>query len=35
MVSGELHEGRWSNVGTPADLAQLDAELAASEGEPR
>jgi MurNAc alpha-1-phosphate uridylyltransferase len=35
MVSGELHEGRWSNVGTPADLAQLDAELAASEGDPR
>jgi N-acetyl-alpha-D-muramate 1-phosphate uridylyltransferase len=28
IVSGELHEGRWSNIGTPADLAALDAELA-------
>lgn len=26
-VSGELYEGRWRNVGTPAQLAQLDAEL--------
>ena len=26
-VSGELHTGRWCNVGTPAQLAQLDAEL--------
>ncbi len=30
LVSGERHSGRWSNVGTPADLAQLDAELNAS-----
>jgi MurNAc alpha-1-phosphate uridylyltransferase len=35
LVSGELHEGRWSNVGTPADLEQLDAELTASEGDLR
>ncbi len=26
-VSGELYEGRWRNVGTPAQLAELDAEL--------
>lgn len=29
LVSGERHNGRWSNVGTPADLAQLDAALTA------
>jgi N-acetyl-alpha-D-muramate 1-phosphate uridylyltransferase len=29
LVSGERHPGRWSNVGTPADLAQLDAALTA------
>lgn len=29
LVSGERFRGRWSNVGTPDDLAQLDAELAA------
>jgi MurNAc alpha-1-phosphate uridylyltransferase len=29
LVSGERHHGRWSNVGTPADLAQLDAALTA------
>ena len=29
LVSGERHDGRWSNVGTPADLASLDAELTA------
>lgn len=28
-VTGELHRGRWYNVGTPADLEALDAELAA------
>lgn len=28
-VSGEHFRGRWYNVGTPADLAQLDAELRA------
>ncbi len=27
IVSGELHSGRWSNVGTPADLARLDDQL--------
>lgn len=26
-VSGELYRGRWQNVGTPAQLAALDAEL--------
>ena len=28
-VSGELYRGRWHNLGTPAQLAQLDAELRA------
>lgn len=28
-VSGELYTGRWVNIGTPAQLAQLDARLAA------
>lgn len=28
-VSGELYAGRWFNVGTPAQLLQLDARLAA------
>jgi MurNAc alpha-1-phosphate uridylyltransferase len=28
-VGGEHHRGRWYNVGTPADLDALDAELAA------
>lgn len=27
IVSGERHDGRWHNVGTPADLARLDAEI--------
>lgn len=27
LVSGELYTGRWSNVGTPDDLAALDREL--------
>jgi MurNAc alpha-1-phosphate uridylyltransferase len=27
QVSGELHNGRWIDVGTPQRLAQLDAEL--------
>ncbi|HEX2494758.1 MAG TPA: nucleotidyltransferase family protein [Steroidobacter sp.] len=27
-VSGELYAGRWRNVGTPSQLAQLDQELA-------
>ena len=29
-VSGEQHRGRWTDVGTPARLAQLDAELTRS-----
>lgn len=29
-VTGELHGGRWTDVGTPARLAALDAELSAS-----
>jgi N-acetyl-alpha-D-muramate 1-phosphate uridylyltransferase len=28
-VSGELHMGRWFNIGTPAQLAELDARLSA------
>jgi N-acetyl-alpha-D-muramate 1-phosphate uridylyltransferase len=28
-VSGELYAGRWFNIGTPEQLAQLDARLAA------
>lgn len=28
-ITGELHRGRWYNVGTPADLELLDAELSA------
>ena len=27
MVSGERYDGPWANVGTPADLAALDASL--------
>ena len=27
-LAGSLHRGRWTDVGTPARLAQLDAELA-------
>lgn len=27
-VSGELYEGAWRNIGTPAQLAELDRELA-------
>jgi MurNAc alpha-1-phosphate uridylyltransferase len=26
-VTGERYAGRWHNVGTPAELARLDAEL--------
>ena len=32
-VSGELHEGRWSDVGTPERLEQLRARLAAQRNE--
>ena len=31
-VSGELFAGRWHNLGTPAQLAQLDAQLRAPDG---
>ncbi|HVE51239.1 MAG TPA: nucleotidyltransferase family protein [Casimicrobiaceae bacterium] len=30
QVSGELYEGPWENVGTPADLVRLDAALGAT-----
>jgi len=30
LVSGELYEGPWANVGTPAELAKLDATLLAA-----
>jgi len=29
IVTGERYDGPWANVGTPADLAELDAALAA------
>jgi MurNAc alpha-1-phosphate uridylyltransferase len=29
-VTGERHHGRWTDVGTPQRLAQLDAELKAT-----
>jgi MurNAc alpha-1-phosphate uridylyltransferase len=28
-VSGELHRGRWTDVGTPQRLSELDTELRA------
>lgn len=31
LASGELYEGRWENVGTPAQLQALDAQLRAAE----
>ena len=31
-VTGEFHAGRWTDVGTPARLAQLDAELSRGAG---
>jgi len=33
-VSGELYDGAWANIGTPADLAQLDAALRSATNEP-
>jgi N-acetyl-alpha-D-muramate 1-phosphate uridylyltransferase len=30
LVSGELYDGPWANVGTPEDLAELDAALRAA-----
>jgi MurNAc alpha-1-phosphate uridylyltransferase len=30
LVSGECFEGAWANIGTPADLAALDAQLTES-----
>ncbi|MCA3840708.1 MAG: nucleotidyltransferase family protein, partial [Burkholderia sp.] len=30
-ASGELYEGIWENVGTPAQLGELDARLRAAE----
>jgi MurNAc alpha-1-phosphate uridylyltransferase len=31
-VGGELYEGRWRNIGTPEQLAELDRELTSSRG---
>ncbi len=31
-VSGELHRGRWFDIGTPARLAMLDAQLRTAAG---
>jgi len=33
-VSGELYHGAWANIGTPVDLAQLDAALRSATNEP-
>jgi len=33
LVRGERYDGAWENVGTPADLARLDAALAKPPGE--
>lgn len=33
LVRGERYDGAWENVGTPADLARLDAALRAGEGD--
>ena len=34
-LTGSLHRGRWTDVGTPARLAQIDAQLVAAAGETR
>jgi MurNAc alpha-1-phosphate uridylyltransferase len=34
LVRGERYDGAWANVGTPGDLASLDARLRAGHGEP-
>ena len=34
IASGERYDGPWANVGTPADLADLDARLRAASSEP-
>ncbi|HSV18234.1 MAG TPA: nucleotidyltransferase family protein [Casimicrobiaceae bacterium] len=34
LVSGERYDGPWANVGTPADLAALDASLASRPAPP-
>jgi len=31
-VSGQHHRGRWTDVGTPERLAQLDAQLQSPHG---
>jgi N-acetyl-alpha-D-muramate 1-phosphate uridylyltransferase len=34
IASGERYDGPWANIGTPGDLAALDARLAAAAGAP-
>jgi MurNAc alpha-1-phosphate uridylyltransferase len=35
IVSGERFDGRWANVGTPADLATLELQLSAAQSVPK
>jgi MurNAc alpha-1-phosphate uridylyltransferase len=35
IVSGELHPGQWANIGTPDDLARLDAILQTETSAPK